>query len=347
MVATRRYGATLMLIVRPIKSNDAEAFKDFAAASGVGHTNLPNHSAHLAQKINHSELSFASSVEHAGEEAYTFVMEDTHSERLVGTCTVDAAVGLSELYFTYRVDQVVHSAVELQINNRIPALHLSHDYTGASRLSSFYLEPNYRCNFYDQLLSKSRLLFMASFPQRFAATTIAEMKGVINAEGVSPFWEAVGRHFFTMDFAEADLLTASSNKHFIANLMPRYPLYVPLLNAKAQAVIGEHHEDVEDIVNILEHEGLHFAGHVDIFDAGPILEVRTRHIRAIRHAEQAQVAVGDEVLVGKRVLVCNNNCLDFRCIIVRKQGPLLLLSEAQLEALQVAVGNTLTYCPLR
>ena len=162
-----------MLIVRPIKSNDAEAFKDFAAASGVGHTNLPNHSAHLAQKINHSELSFASSVEHAGEEAYTFVMEDTHSERLVGTCTVDAAVGLSELYFTYRVDQVVHSAVELQINNRIPALHLSHDYTGASRLSSFYLEPDYRCNFYDQLLSKSRLLFMASFPQRFAATTIA------------------------------------------------------------------------------------------------------------------------------------------------------------------------------
>ncbi|MDO7554492.1 MAG: arginine N-succinyltransferase, partial [Oceanospirillaceae bacterium] len=172
------------------------------------------------------------------------------------------------------------------------------------------------------------------------------MKGVINAEGVSPFWEAVGRHFFTMDFAEADLLTTSSNKHFIANLMPRYPLYVPLLNAKAQAVIGEHHEDVEDIVNILEHEGLHFAGHVDIFDAGPILEVRTRYIRAIRHAEQAQVAVGDEVLVGKRVLVCNNTCLDFRCIIVRKQGPLLLLSEAQLEALQVAAGNTLTYCPL-
>tara|TARA_B100000780_G_C21013797_1_gene406062 strand:+ start:472 stop:939 length:468 start_codon:yes stop_codon:yes gene_type:complete len=147
-----------MLIVRPITSNDSHALQNFAVASGVGHTNLPNHPAQLAQKINHSELSFASGVDHAGEESYTFVMEDTQNNVLVGTCTVDATVGLSELYYTYRVDQVVHAYADLQINNRIPALHMSHDYTGASRLSSFYLEPDYRCNFYDQLLLKSRLL---------------------------------------------------------------------------------------------------------------------------------------------------------------------------------------------
>jgi len=335
-----------VLIVRPIKSDDSEAFIDFAAATGVGHTNLPNHPAQLSQKINHSELSFAASVDYAGEEGYTFVMEDTQSERLVGTCTVDATVGLSEPYYTYRVDQVVHASIDLQINNRIPALHISHDYTGASRLSSFYLEPDYRCNFYDQLLSKSRLLFMACFPERFAATTIAEMKGVIDNAGVSPFWESVGRHFFTMDFAAADLLTTSSNKNFIANLMPRYPLYVPLLSDAAQTVIGQHHTDVEDIVNILEHEGLHFEGHVDIFDAGPILEVRTRHIRAIRHAEETQVLLGDEVLHGKRILVCNNSCHDFRCIITRMSHNTLVLSIAQLEGLQVAAGNTLTYCRL-
>lgn len=346
MAAAPRHGAFVMLVVRPIKSNDKKAFKDFAAASGVGHTNLPSLPKHLVQKINHSELSFASSVDHAAEESYTFVMEDTQADRLVGTCTADATVGLSELYYTYRVDQVVHASADLQINNRIPALHMSHDYTGASRLSSFYLEADYRCNFYDQLLSKSRLLFMACFPERFAATTIAELKGVIDDNGISPFWEAVGRHFFTMDFAEANLLSRSSNKHFIANLMPRYPLYVPLLSPQAQAIIGQHHEDVEDIVNILEHEGLHFEGHVNMFDAGPILEVRTRQIRAIRHAEQAQVIMGDEVLKGKRVLICNHSCVDFRCIIGRKQGPLLVLSKTQLEGLQVVHGNTLTYCPL-
>jgi arginine N-succinyltransferase len=335
-----------MLIVRPIKNEDNAAFVEFAAAAGVGHTNLPNHPQRLAQKINHSELSFSSTVDQACEEGYTFVMEDTATQRLVGTCTVDATVGLSEPFYSYRVDQVVHTCSDLQIDNRIPALHLGHDYTGASRLSSFYLEPDYRCNYYDQLLSKSRLLFMACFPERFAATTIAEIKGVIDEHNVSPFWESVGRHFFSMDFAEADLLTASSNKRFIANLMPRYPLYVPLLSDAAQAVISQHNEDVEDIVNILEHEGLHFEGHVDIFDAGPILEVSTRHIRAIRHAEQIKVQVGALVEQGKRVLVCNNSCLDFRCIIAHMPGTSLVLSEAQLEGLQVVAGNTLTYCPL-
>jgi arginine N-succinyltransferase len=335
-----------MLIVRPVTNNDADAFNAFAAAAGVGQTNLPNNSAQLAQKINHSELSFAAHVDHAGEESYTFVMQDTLKQSLVGTCTVDATIGASEPYHSYRLDQVTHCWADLDINNRIPALHMNHDYTGASRLSSFYIEPDYRCDFYDQLLSKSRLLFMACFPERFSSTTIAEIKGVINDDGVSPFWEAVGRHFFTMDFATADLLTTTSSKHFIAALMPRYPLYVPLLNHHAQKVIGQHHDDAEDIVNILEHEGLHFEGHVDIFDAGPILEVSTRHIRAIRHAEQTQAVIGDEVLHGSRVLVCNNSCLDFRCIVARKKSSILVLSAAQLEGLQVVSGNTLTYCPL-
>ena len=122
--------------------------------------------------------------------------------------------------------------------------------------------------------------------------------------------------------------------------MPRYPLYVPLLNQQAQDVIGQHHDDAEDIVNILEHEGMHLEGHVDIFDAGPILEARTRLIRTIRHAEQTQAVMGDEVVQGKRVLVCNNSCVDFRCILARKQSDALVLSKAQLEGLQVAAGNT-------
>tara|TARA_B100000780_G_C20869175_1_gene345705 strand:+ start:46 stop:609 length:564 start_codon:yes stop_codon:yes gene_type:complete len=187
---------------------------------------------------------------------------------------------------------------------------------------------------------------MAYFPKRFAAATIAEMKGVIDNNGVSPFWEAVGRHFFTMDFNQADLLTTASDQRFIASLMPRYPIYVPLLSAQVQAIIGPHHQDLEDIVNILEHEGLHFEGHVDIFDAGPVLEVRTRHIRTVRHAEQAQVIMEDEVLQSKRVLVYNHSCADFRCIIARKLVPLLVLSKAQLKGLQVIDGNTSTYFQL-
>jgi arginine N-succinyltransferase len=90
----------------------------------------------------------------------------------------------------------------------------------------------------------------------------------------------------------------------------------------------------------------HFEGHIDIFDAGPILEVRTRLIRATRHAEETQALLGDEVLHGKRILVYNKSCHDFRCIIARMSNNTLVLSSAQLERLQVAAGNTLTYCQL-
>ncbi|MDP6189688.1 MAG: arginine N-succinyltransferase, partial [Gammaproteobacteria bacterium] len=310
-----------MLIVRPIQQTDKTAFQTFAKAAGVGHTNLPRDDQQLQAKLDHSELSFSTPVKQAGEESYQFVLEDLSNQILAGTCAIDACIGLSQPNYSYRLATMVHASKQLKLVNRAMVLQLSHDYTGVSRLSAFYLSPEYRHSFHDQLLSKARLMFMARFPERFSGTTIAEIKGVIDEQHISPFWESVGRHFFTMDFAEADLLTGTSNKAFIADLMPRHPLYVELLPAAAQAVIGQHHKDFEDVVNILEHEGLRFVDQVDIFDAGPMLEARTRLIRTVRKAEYATIAIENNTNQnnGLRVLLSNNQCQDFRCLLARKQ----------------------------
>jgi len=338
-----------MLIVRPIQQADKTALAEFAAAAGVGHTNLPQDDNRLQAKINHSELSFAANIEQAGDESYQFVLQDLEQSALVGTCAIDACIGLSQPNYSYRLSTIVHASKDLKMVNRVLALHLSHDYTGVSRLSAFFLSPDYRHSFHDQLLSKSRLLFMARFPERFTGTTIAEIKGIIDDQQVSPFWEGVGRHFFNMDFAEADLMTGTNNKAFVADLMPRNPLYVPLLPATAQAVIGKHHEDFEDIINILEHEGLHFEDQVDIFDAGPILEARTRNLRTIRNAQTATITITEAPqAIGQRVLVSNNQCQDFRCLLARKdqQSGTISLSQAQTDALQVVNDEQVLYSPL-
>lgn len=338
-----------MLIVRPIQQADTNALVDFAAAAGVGHTNLPNDSKRLQEKIDHSELSFATPILQAGDESYQFVLQDLDNQQLAGTCAIDACVGLSQPNYSYRLSQVVHASKDLKLVKRVLALHLSHDYTGVSRLSAFYLQPDYRHSYYDQLLSKSRLLFMAKFPERFTGTTISEIKGVIDANMESPFWESVGQHFFNMSFAEADLLTGTNNKAFVADLMPRHPLYVPLLPPQAQAVIGQHHEDFEDIVNILEHEGLHFEDQVDIFDAGPILEARTRHIRTIRQAQNGIIEISkNPPKKGQRVLIGNNHCQDFRCILAIKASgeQSLKLSPEQAAMLMVDEGEEVIYSPL-
>ena len=338
-----------MLIVRPIQQADKAAFHAFAKVAGAGHTNLPQDEQQLQAKLVHSALSFASKIEQAGEESYQFVLQDLGNQTLAGTCAIDACVGLSQPNYSYRLATMVHASKELKLVNRTMVLQLSHDYTGVSRLSAFYLSPEYRHSFHDQLLSKARFMFMARFPERFSDTTISEIKGVIDDQNVSPFWESVGRHFFAMDFAEADLLTGT-NKAFIADLMPRHPLYVELLPAAAQAVIGQHHTDFEDVINIHEHEGLRFVDQVDIFDAGPMLEARTRLIRTIRKAEQATIAIDHDraQTSGSRVLLSNNQCQDFRCLLARKQSDseVIYINPQIAQALGVSDGEQVLYSPL-
>jgi len=341
-----------MLIVRPIQHEDKEAILGFAKAAGVGHTNLPDNERELQAKIDHSELSFNTHLDQAGEESYQFVLENTGTQELAGTCAIDACVGLSEPNYSYRLSTLVHASKDLKMVNRVLALHLSHDYTGVSRLSAFYLHPDYRHSFYDQLLSKARLMFMACFPERFSGTTIAEIKGVLNAKDSSPFWDSLGRHFFAMDFAEADSLSGTSNKSFIADLMPRHPVYVPLLPAAAQEVIGQHNEDFEDIVNILEHEGLQFMDQVDIFDAGPILEARTRLIRTIRQVQQAEVVLKedtarDNATPSVKALLSNNRYQEFRCVLgnLSTDGKVYLTAE-EAKALALLPNQHILVAPL-
>src|SRR5690606_25203007 len=149
----------------------------------------------------------------------------TDSNGIVGISGIETAVGLTQPWYTYSIGLIVHASAELNIHHRFPTLFLTNDHTGCSELCSLYLHPDYRRNQAGALLSKSRLLFIAAHPHLFAAKTIAELRGYINEAGVSPFWEGLGRHFFDMDFSDADYLSAVSNKQFIAELMPRYPFY--------------------------------------------------------------------------------------------------------------------------
>src|SRR6202023_3918629 len=101
----------------------------------------------------------------------------------------------------------------------------------------------------------ARLLFIPEFAQRFAPKIIAELRGKLGEDGKSPFWEGLGRHFFVMEYSRADYLTGIGQKAFIAELMPRHPVYTTLLPATARAVIGKVHTDSLPARAMLEAEG--------------------------------------------------------------------------------------------
>ena len=133
---------------------------------------------------------------------------------------------------------------------------------------------------------------MAEHPKRFEPLIVAEMRGVVDDQCRSPFWEALGRHFFEMDYCKADLLSAMDKK-FIADLMPTSPIYVPLLPKSAQDVIGKVHEHTQPALKLLEDEGFRFSGMVDIFEAGPLIQCRLADLRIVKESRNSRV---DEIV---------------------------------------------------
>lgn len=331
-----------MMVIRPIRADDYPALYDIAVESGHGFTSLPVNDELLMRKISRSEQSFSKPVTSPGDEGYLFVLEDTETGEVCGTSALEAAVGLDDAFYHYHLGKVVHSSRSLGVYKTVDILTLCNDYTGVSELCTLFLRESRREKNNGRLLSKMRFLFMAEFPQRFAERVIAEMRGVSNQDGSSPFWQWLQEHFFSLDFPTADYLTGIGQKVFIAELMPKYPIYVSLLSKQAQAVIGKVHEKTKPALALLQSEGFSNRGYVDIFDAGPTVEARVEHIRSVRNSRRLQVNLG-EVNNGQPYLVCNTKVMDFRAawltLDVDEFSEQVTLPAKVAAALQVSAGD--------
>lgn len=300
-----------MMVVRPIRADDYPALYDIAVESGHGFTSLPVNDELLMRKVSRSEQSFTKQVQQPGDEGYLFVLEDTQTGEVCGTSALEAAVGLDDAFYHYHLGKVVHSSRSLGVYKTVDILTLCNDYTGVSELCTLFLRETKRQKNNGRLLSKMRFLFLAEFPQRFSDRVIAEMRGVSNEDGSSPFWQWLQEHFFSVDFPTADYLTGIGQKVFIAELMPKYPIYVSLLSKQAQAAIGQVHEQTKPALALLQSEGFASRGYVDIFDAGPTVEARVEHIRSVQNSQRLQVVI-DEVDTAATYLICNTIITDFR-----------------------------------
>lgn len=278
-----------MLIIRPIKQSDLDALLLCAEESGHGFTSLPVERDLLAEKINRSMASFAANAKSPGLESYLMVAEDTITGEIVGTTGIEAAIGLDIPFYTYHLSKIVNHSKRLNVRNTQDVLTLGNNYTGATEICTLYLRPAYRKGVNGKLLSKVRFLLLAEFPEKFSDLVFAEMRGVSDEKGNSPFWGWLKAHFFSIDFTEADYLTGTGQKEFIAELMPKLPIYANLLTTEARAVIGQVHQQTRPALRLLEQEGFSCRGYVDIFDAGPTLECQRQHIETVRRSQRAKV----------------------------------------------------------
>jgi arginine N-succinyltransferase len=311
-----------MFVVRPIARDDLPAVLALSERTGAGLTTLPASRERLAERIDRSIASFAGTAARA-DACYMFVLAETGAagSRVVGISAIEAAVGLKEPWYNYRVGTLVHASRALDVYTAVPTLFLANDHTGHTELCTLFVDQAFRHGRNGPLISKSRLLFIAEFADRFGAKVIAELRGRLDGDGRSPFWEGLGRHFFAMEYTTADYLTGIGQKSFIAELMPKHPVYVNLLPAAARESVGAVHADTEPARRMLEQEGFRYDGYVDIFDAGPTVEAFRDNIDAVRRSRVLPVTldeddpVPDNPVGGVVWLVCNRSFAAFRAVL--------------------------------
>jgi arginine N-succinyltransferase len=277
-------------------------------------------------------------------------MEDDTSGKVVGACGVMAKVGGYEPFYSYKIETKVFQSKTIKVHKEVPILMLVKEHDGPCEIGSLFLHPDYRGDGNGRMLQIVRFLFMSDYPDAFETTVVSELRGVSDEKGYSPFWAALGQHFFGIDFPEADRLSIV-NKKFIAELMPEHPIYIPLLPKSAQEVIGKPHQHGVHAVKNLEAEGFRFANMVDIFDAGPVLSCARDEIRAIKTSRRATVCglVEGEVASPSPTYLISNAKVDFRAC----KGPVevvdadtVRLSRGCAQVLKIEPGEQVRFCEL-
>jgi arginine N-succinyltransferase len=271
--------------MRAARTSDLAALYEMAKLTGGGFTNLPPDKPSLIAKLDRSAAAFARPEDKLGEDLFVLVLENAETGQVRGTCQIFSQVGMSAPFYSYRIGTLTQHSKELARTFRADMLTLSTDLEGASEVGGLFLHPRERAGGLGMLIARSRYLFIRQHRARFANTTIAELRGLIDEGGGSPFWDGVAGRFFGMNFQEADEFNAIHGHQFIADLMPKHPVYIAMLSEAARAAIGLPHPSGRAAMRMLEGEGFSADGYVDIFDGGPTMRAQTDRIRSIADAK--------------------------------------------------------------
>ncbi|MDO9370458.1 MAG: arginine N-succinyltransferase [Sphingopyxis sp.] len=327
-------------VIRAACPNDLQSIYEMAKLTGGGFTNLPPDKNALAAKLERAEASFASDKEYPSDELYLLVLEDVDSGEVRGTCQIFGQVGQRWPFYSYRIGTDSKHSEQLDRTFHAQVLMLSNDLNGASEVGGLFLHPAARAGGLGLLLARSRYLFIARHRARFGDRILAELRGVIDEAGGSPFWDGVAGKFFGMSFQEADQFNAVHGNQFIADLMPKHPVYIAMLGDHARSVIGVPHPSGRAAMRMLENENFAFENYVDIFDGGPTMTARTDQVASIRDAKHIGItAIAD---TGEDALVASGRLADFRCCF-GKIGDGATIDGAAAKLLGIEAGDDISW----
>src|SRR5688572_12149317 len=232
-----------------------------AIARHLNTVNLPDQREGVQQILELSQKSFTQAVKDPKRRQYVFVLMDREKDRIIGTSMIFGQLGRKDAPYIYLdvIDEERYSAT-LDRHFEHTILKIGYSYNGPTEIGGLVLHPDYRRvpERLGMFLSYVRFLYLRMHRDWFRDEILAELLPPLEKDGTSHLWDALGRHFTDLTYAEADRLS-KKNKEFIRGLFPEGTIYASLLPKTAQDVIGKVGAQTKGVEKMLRRIGFRYA----------------------------------------------------------------------------------------
>lgn len=315
--------------VRIIHETDFPKFSQLIKQTSIGYTNLPKDQEALKKLFDNALLTLQLK---SRDPFYLFVLEK--GPEIIGTAGIYAKRTHTE-YF--HLELLPLPPIFPQVPSYVSLIKRTHYDQEVSEIGGLFLSAKERQAGLGKLLSLSRFHFMASDLSRFAKNVYADMRGLITEEGVCPFWEAVGRHFFSVEYAE--LMKHQSEARA---LMPEHPIYLDLLAKEHH--LGDTHPHTKPALEMLLKQGFKKTHDFDLYDGGPRVLAEVAKIKTVQESATFKIQ-SIESEVSTPITILSNEKLDFRACFGKVDPEKGSIDQESASLLEVDIGSYIRYSP--
>jgi arginine N-succinyltransferase len=260
-------------------------------AGHLNTVNLPNDRDEIRGILEQAHKSFTGAVKDPRRREYVFVLVDLAANRIVGTSMIIGQLGRRDAPYIY-VDVTEEERYSATLDRHFGhvVLKIGYSYNGPTEIGGLIVSPDYRKKpeRLGLLISYVRFLYIKAHRDVFRDELLAELLPPLEPDGTSHLWDALGRKFTDMTYAEADRLS-KKNKEFIKGLFPEGAIYATLLPKDAQDVIGKVGAQTKGVEKMLRRIGFRYAYRVDPFDGGPHFTAPTDDVLLVQRTQEVVV----------------------------------------------------------
>lgn len=252
-----------MDIFRIATVRDVDAILAITKNAGHGLTTIPKSKSDVRAYVDET-ARFLTNDQTANR--ILFVIE--RDGQVQGISGIIPVLGKDRPFYSFKRSANTRHSKSLSLSVTHEMLQLSTEFDGYTELASIYLAPEAQGKGLGRLLSLGRLCFIHRHRGLFNDGLMADIRGWVDVNGKSPFWDGLTSKFITMSFDEADSMS-NVDGGFLNDLMPSLPIMLNTLPPEVMACSGRAHDKSRGALKLLLDAGFERTDFCDVFDGGP------------------------------------------------------------------------------